>query len=255
MALLVQREDAQLSCRSTWARAMRLLLVEDDAMIGASVRAGLRQDGYVVDWVQDGAAAEAALAAEPAYALVLLDLGLPRKDGFARPRAPARERQSRARAGHHRARRGGRPRAGPRSRRRRLSREAFEPGRARGAHPRGAAPARRARRAGHRARRLHARPERAQGDLSAAATVARLGARVRAARGAARPAGHGALARAARGAPVRLGRGGGEQLDRGARAQPAQEARRAAPIRTRARRRLRDRRSRAAACRSGEHSS
>ena len=61
---------------------MRLLLVEDDAMIGASVRTGLRQDGYVVDWVQDGVAAEAALAAEPGYGLVLLDLGLPRKDGF-----------------------------------------------------------------------------------------------------------------------------------------------------------------------------
>jgi DNA-binding response OmpR family regulator len=62
---------------------MRLLLVEDDVMIGAGVRAGLRQEGYVVDWVQDGAAAEAALLAEPAYALVLLDLGLPRKDGMA----------------------------------------------------------------------------------------------------------------------------------------------------------------------------
>ena len=52
-------------------------------MIGAGVRAALRQDGYVVDWVQDGAAAEAALAAEPAFALVLLDLGLPKKDGLA----------------------------------------------------------------------------------------------------------------------------------------------------------------------------
>jgi two-component system response regulator QseB len=62
---------------------MRLLLVEDDVMIGEGVRAGLRQDGYVVDWVQDGAAAELALAAEQGYALVLLDLGLPRKDGLA----------------------------------------------------------------------------------------------------------------------------------------------------------------------------
>ena len=62
---------------------MRLLLVEDDVMIGAGVRAGLRQDGYVVDWVQDAAAAELALKTEPAYALVLLDLGLPGKDGFA----------------------------------------------------------------------------------------------------------------------------------------------------------------------------
>jgi two-component system, OmpR family, response regulator QseB len=61
---------------------MRLLLVEDDVMIGEGVRAGLRQDGYVVDWVQDGAAAEAALESEQGYALVLLDLGLPRKDGL-----------------------------------------------------------------------------------------------------------------------------------------------------------------------------
>jgi two-component system response regulator QseB len=60
---------------------MRLLLVEDDAMIGSGVRQGLRHEGYVVDWVQDGAAAEAALLSEP-YAMVLLDLGLPRKDGF-----------------------------------------------------------------------------------------------------------------------------------------------------------------------------
>jgi DNA-binding response OmpR family regulator len=61
---------------------MRLLLVEDDAMVGDAVREGLRQDGYAVDWVRDGAAAEAALAANP-YALVLLDLGLPKKDGVA----------------------------------------------------------------------------------------------------------------------------------------------------------------------------
>jgi two-component system response regulator QseB len=61
---------------------MRLLLVEDDAMIGESIRAGLRQDGHAVDWVTDGRAAETAIRTEP-YAMVLLDLGLPRKDGFA----------------------------------------------------------------------------------------------------------------------------------------------------------------------------
>ena len=61
---------------------MRLLLVEDDTMIGESVRLGLRQDGFVVDWVQDGKAAELALSNEP-YALLLLDLGLPKKDGLA----------------------------------------------------------------------------------------------------------------------------------------------------------------------------
>ncbi|MDR0440362.1 MAG: DNA-binding response regulator, partial [Candidatus Accumulibacter sp.] len=41
---------------------MRLLLVEDDPMIGASVQRGLKQDGYTVDWARDGAAAELALA-------------------------------------------------------------------------------------------------------------------------------------------------------------------------------------------------
>ena len=61
---------------------MRLLLVEDDSMIGESIRKGLHDEGYTVDWVQDGRAAEIAIESEP-YALVLLDLGLPRKDGFA----------------------------------------------------------------------------------------------------------------------------------------------------------------------------
>ena len=60
---------------------MRLLLVEDDAMIGESVRAGLRQDGFAVDWVRDGRAAELALETNP-YDTLLLDLGLPRKTGL-----------------------------------------------------------------------------------------------------------------------------------------------------------------------------
>ena len=60
---------------------MRLLLVEDDPMVGEAVREGLRQDGYVVDWVRDGRAAEAALAAQD-FAAMLLDLGLPRSDGL-----------------------------------------------------------------------------------------------------------------------------------------------------------------------------
>jgi two-component system response regulator QseB len=61
---------------------MRILLVEDDPMIGASVRDGLRQDGFTVDWAPDGAAADAALTAEP-YDMILLDLGLPRLSGGA----------------------------------------------------------------------------------------------------------------------------------------------------------------------------
>ena len=55
---------------------MRLLLVEDDRMIGDSLRLALRQEGHAVDWVYDAAAANAALAAER-FDLVLLDLGLP----------------------------------------------------------------------------------------------------------------------------------------------------------------------------------
>ncbi len=60
---------------------MRLLLVEDDPMIGASAQQGLRQDGFTVDWAHDGQAAELALRTEK-YDLLLLDLGLPKKDGL-----------------------------------------------------------------------------------------------------------------------------------------------------------------------------
>jgi DNA-binding response OmpR family regulator len=60
---------------------MRLLLVEDDRMIGESVCDGLSQEGHAVDWVRDGVAAETALSAQP-YGAVLLDLGLPRRDGL-----------------------------------------------------------------------------------------------------------------------------------------------------------------------------
>jgi DNA-binding response OmpR family regulator len=60
---------------------MRLLLVEDDSMIGEAARQGLRHEGHTVDWVRDGAQAEAAVAGSE-YDLVLLDLGLPRRDGL-----------------------------------------------------------------------------------------------------------------------------------------------------------------------------
>lgn len=60
---------------------MRLLLVEDDPMIGESVGQGLRQDGFAVDWARDGCAAELALEST-AYDLLLLDLGLPRREGL-----------------------------------------------------------------------------------------------------------------------------------------------------------------------------
>lgn len=61
---------------------MRLLLVEDDPMIGRAVRQGLGDAGFTVDWVMDGNAAERALA-NGVYDLALLDLGLPGQDGMA----------------------------------------------------------------------------------------------------------------------------------------------------------------------------
>ncbi|RYX94159.1 MAG: response regulator [Comamonadaceae bacterium] len=60
---------------------MRLLLVEDDAMIGEAVLDALRGAHYAVDWVRDGAMADTALGSGE-YDLVLLDLGLPRRDGL-----------------------------------------------------------------------------------------------------------------------------------------------------------------------------
>lgn len=60
---------------------MRLLLVEDDPMIGESVLQLLRAEHYAVDWVRDGPMADEALRSEH-YDLVLLDLGLPKRDGL-----------------------------------------------------------------------------------------------------------------------------------------------------------------------------
>jgi DNA-binding response OmpR family regulator len=60
---------------------MRILLAEDDTLLGDGLRAGLRQRGYQVDWVRDGSAAERELRAEP-YAAAVLDLGLPLMDGM-----------------------------------------------------------------------------------------------------------------------------------------------------------------------------
>ncbi|PLP98223.1 response regulator transcription factor [Cupriavidus pauculus] len=67
---------------------MRVLLVEDDAMIGESVKVALRQEGFTVDWVTDGDAGLDAASdqhgprADGGYDLVLLDLGLPRRSGL-----------------------------------------------------------------------------------------------------------------------------------------------------------------------------
>jgi len=60
---------------------MRVLLVEDDSMIGENLEEGLRKENYAVDWARDGRAAELAIAGH-AYDIILLDLGLPKKQGL-----------------------------------------------------------------------------------------------------------------------------------------------------------------------------
>ena len=60
---------------------MRILLAEDDELLGSGIRAGLAQHGFQVDWVRDGVAAERELATG-AYQACVLDLGLPRQDGM-----------------------------------------------------------------------------------------------------------------------------------------------------------------------------
>lgn len=60
---------------------MRILLVEDDELLGDGVRAGLSQDGYTVDWLKDGEAGQRALKSER-FDLIVLDLGLPKMSGL-----------------------------------------------------------------------------------------------------------------------------------------------------------------------------
>jgi len=60
---------------------MRVLLVEDDALLGDGIRAGLAQIGFAVDWVKDGREAELAVS-DQSYDAVILDLGLPRLPGL-----------------------------------------------------------------------------------------------------------------------------------------------------------------------------
>jgi two-component system response regulator QseB len=60
---------------------VRILLIEDDPLLGDALRTGLRELGLLVDWLRDGVLAEEALQQTP-YDVVVLDLGLPRKDGM-----------------------------------------------------------------------------------------------------------------------------------------------------------------------------
>jgi DNA-binding response OmpR family regulator len=70
---------------------MRILLAEDDPLLGDGLRAGLRQQGFQVDWVRDGLAAERELLSG-GYQAAVLDLGLPQQDGL-QVLAKARQRQ------------------------------------------------------------------------------------------------------------------------------------------------------------------
>ncbi|PJD92614.1 MAG: DNA-binding response regulator [Legionella sp.] len=60
---------------------MRLLLVEDDELLGDAVKAGLTQFGYTVDWLKDGKTARAAIKSD-SFELIILDLGLPKLSGL-----------------------------------------------------------------------------------------------------------------------------------------------------------------------------
>ena len=65
---------------------MRILLVEDDELLGSGLKAGLAQHGFAADWVRDGVAAERELLTG-VYAAAVLALGLPRQDGMEALRA------------------------------------------------------------------------------------------------------------------------------------------------------------------------
>jgi DNA-binding response OmpR family regulator len=70
---------------------MRVLLAEDDELLGSGLKAGLQQQGFQIDWVRDGVAAERELLTG-AYQACVLDLGLPRQDGMASLAAVRRQK-------------------------------------------------------------------------------------------------------------------------------------------------------------------
>lgn len=61
---------------------MRILLVEDDELLGDGVRNGLIQYGYTVDWVKDGNSAKQAILSTEAFDAVILDIGIPKPSGL-----------------------------------------------------------------------------------------------------------------------------------------------------------------------------
>jgi two-component system OmpR family response regulator/two-component system response regulator QseB len=74
--------SARITTRYGTEVGMRILLAEDDDLLGSGLRAGLEQRGFQVDWVRDGYAAEKELERQEHRAAVL-DIGLPRQDGLA----------------------------------------------------------------------------------------------------------------------------------------------------------------------------
>ena len=193
-------------------------------MIGAGVRQGLAQEGFAVDWVRDGAAAEARAGRERPRARA----ARPRAAAQGRPRVLAAMR----RRGDTRpvlvltardARR--RPRRGPRRRRRRLPRQAVRARRARGAAARARAPRVGPRRAARSScRRVDDRP----GDQRSArggAPVALSAREYALLEALLRAPGRDPVARAARGAALRLEGRGRKQRGRGPPVEPAAQAR------------------------------
>ena len=61
--------------------ALRLLLIEDDVLLGSSTKVGLEQDGFAVDWVSDAESADRAVTEHVGTTQAILDLGLPGTDG------------------------------------------------------------------------------------------------------------------------------------------------------------------------------
>ena len=78
--LYLLNKDKLLECEKRKMH-MRVLLVEDDELLGEGTRKGLIQDGYTVDWVKDGTLADQAMKTEK-FDLVVLDLGLPKMPGI-----------------------------------------------------------------------------------------------------------------------------------------------------------------------------
>ena len=192
-------------------------------MLADGLTRSLRHAEYAVDCTGNGNEADHVLAAQ-AYDLVILDLGLPRTRRLRGAAAAASPGLARAGAGAHCARRAGRSRQGPGSRRRRLPDQAVRSARARSARARADPPRPIRRRLGAHARRavLDTAGRRATLERRAARPLGARARRARSADAAQRP---GRQQGTARRAALRLGRGSRRQRDRSLCAPPAAKAR------------------------------